>query len=138
MDHSRRWVSASSQGLSCAIVAEFLMRNQLAGSIPSPPGMMRQHIFYFTFYLLSNDISAAGPVIEDDCCEMTICNSQINNLTLLPGRNATIMTQQSVCKQGIHSEKDQLFEPSLHCLKFSTEPSLITICDITLRLRNIC
>lgn len=38
--------------------------------------------------MLSNDISTSDLVMEVDCCEMTICEVQMSNLTLLLDKNA--------------------------------------------------
>lgn len=140
MDHSSRWVNGSSQGLSCAIVAELFMRNQQERLILSPS--RHYTLFLLSFYVLSNNISASGLVIEVDCCEMTICNSKLIISLYYWAEMQTIMTKHSARTQQTVRQKDPTVGfPVLHftlCPQrphktklFLTELLLITICGRT-------
>lgn len=140
MDHSRRWVNGSSQGLSYAIVAELFTRNQQECLILS----LSRHcpLFLLSFYVLSSDISASDLVIEVDCCEMTICNSKLIISLYYWAEMQAIMTKHSARKQQSIRQKAPalgISSVTFHPLSatftydqaFLIELLLITICDIT-------
>lgn len=153
MDHSSRWVSGSSQGLSCAIVAElfffFFTRNQRTDCLILSltccwAGWDVNTFFFLThFYVLSNDISASNLVIEVDCCEMTICNSKLIISLYYCAEMQAIMTvhenNKSTDKRSQHRDLQCQISPFFLSVAFIfsvTDLDLITICDITGWLRN--
>lgn len=148
MDHSSRWVNGSSQGLSCAIVAELFHEESTDGLLDSltlAAGLNRQHnLFLLSFCVLSNDISAPDLVIKADCCEMTICNSKLI-ISLYYWAESTLSWHEHeknkrVPTLGLQVSNFTLLSAAyIFSVWLSFLPQkllLITVCDVTSWLRN--
>lgn len=143
MDHSSRWVNGSSQGLSCAIVAELF--HEESTDLLSPLGWTVNTIFFLlSFCMLSNDISAPDLVIKADYCEMTICNSKLI-ISLYYWAESMLSWHEHEKNKRIPTLGLQVSNFTLLSAAFifsvwlsflRQKLLLITICDVTSWLRN--